>query len=182
MKIASFSTFSNDLRRAGIKAAVEHMNALGFDAVETFDFHPSAYEMPVYRAFSAKEIRKSLDAHGLVAACHSVAVRRLDQADAASLEDLYRQIEFAAQIGAPYFHHTLVLPLKPLPEAPDYRAMLDAVLPAAEGIADRCEEYGITCLYEPQGMYFNGVDGLRPLLEGMRLRGKKKLIFNFANG
>ena len=74
----------------------------------------------------------------------------------------------AAELGAAYLHHTLVLSVTPLPDAPSYEQMLSAVLPTAKKIVKRCEEYGMQCLYEPQGMFFNGIAGVSGLLRAVR--------------
>ena len=36
-----------------------------------------------------------------------------------------------------------------------------------------CESRGITCLYEPQGMYFNGIKGLKGLVDKLKANGRK---------
>ena len=43
----------------------------------------------------------------------------------------------------------------PLPEK-DFKAVTERLLPHVCRIADRCAEFGITALYEPQGFYVNG--------------------------
>ena len=37
---------------------------------------------------------------------------------------------------------------------------IDAAVAAAERIANHAEKFGITCIYEDQGYYVNGVEGV----------------------
>jgi sugar phosphate isomerase/epimerase len=98
-----------------------------------------------------------LQSRGMRTACYSVGINvwNNDAAEAALLHHL----EIAAAAGSPYFHHTLLLSLSPLPNGPSYEEAMEAVLPAALRIARRAEQLGVMCLYEPQGMYFNGIKG-----------------------
>lgn len=167
MKLTSYNQFASEFRHDGIRAAAEHAARLGFEWVETLDFLPSGNRVPIYEN-DVDECRRILDALGLRVACASIALDRCDRSPEEILDAAYREIEFAARLGSPCFHHTLVLSLRPLADAPSYAQMLQAVLPNANRIAARCAEYGMQCLYEPQGMYFNGVNGVRGLLDAMR--------------
>ena len=168
MKLICYNQFNQDLFHNGMARAVEHAAALGFDGVEPLDMMPTHRAAPIYEMFDARELRRRLDGNGLCAPCCSWAIRRCDRDADAVLDATYRYIEFAAELGASYLHHTLVLSVTPLPDAPSYEQMLSAVLPTAKKIVKRCEEYGMQCLYEPQGMFFNGIAGVSGLLRAVR--------------
>lgn len=168
MKLTSYNQFASDLRHESVRTAVEHARRMGFEWVESLDVAPAGKRTPLYEKYDADECRRALHDGGLRVACHSVALDRCDRREEELLDCMYREIDFAARIGSPYFHHTLVLSLKPLSDPMTYEQMLEAVLPNAQKIAARCREYGLGCLYEPQGLFFNGVDGVRGLLDAMR--------------
>ncbi len=164
MKIANYTPFYRDLRTNGIAYAINHSAMLGFDAVEFLT--TSDHDLP--NIINAKETAKRLSDSDLSVSCYSVAVDLFGGDLNEKRERMARNIELAAALGAPFFHHTLYTALSLTPQSPSFAEMLQGVLPQAEYIATRCREYGIICLYEPQGMYFNGIDGLSQLLSAMR--------------
>ena len=84
------------------------------------------------------------------------------------LNEAYRQVEFTAALGSKLFHHTFTICLPADKEALTYGEVLEKVVPVAKKIADRCKELGVTALYEPQGRYFNGMEGFCTLLNEMK--------------
>ncbi len=167
MKASSYSIFTSDLWNKGVEYAVSHAKETGFSAVEFIDYYsPSRPELPL--AFNPDEINEALSAHGMTVSCYSLGVRLQKGEPEETLAYVYRQIEFAAKVGSPFFHHTVTLDCNPKPDAPAYKDMLAKILPLTVAIANKCAEYGITCLYEPQGLYFNGVRGLTKFFKIMR--------------
>ena len=159
MKPVNYSVFYKDCKTKGIEYAARHSRELGFDAVEFLDFAPMR-EDSVTNTYRALEVNNVLGGYGLSVSCCSVAVDLLHNDRGEKTEQMHRQIEFAAEVGSPFFHHTLLLSLDPRAAVLPYEDALEAIYPHAVAIANRCKEYGITCLYEPQGLYFNGVEGL----------------------
>ena len=92
-------------------------------------------------------------------ACYSVGTD-LSTGDTAPIERLKRHAEYAAILGSPYLHHTLFPVLSQREGAPTYAQVLPYVLEAAAQVAEHAATLGVTCLYEPQGLYFNGTEGL----------------------
>lgn len=65
----------------------------------------------------------------------------------------------AAAMGSPLFHHTIHPPLT-LPRRGGLRfaEALEAALPLVRGLCEYAAERNVLCVYEDQGMYFNGCD------------------------
>ena len=158
--------FRDDYKIYGMEYAAERSARLGFDSVEFLDGCPSA--SPLYESIDAGYAERVLAQNGLTVACCSLGADLLTSDTDKLKEQLARQIEFAARVKSPYLHHTLALSLSVGADAPSYQSVLDRVLEKVIWIAERCAEYGMTCLYEPQGMYFNGVEGLRRLYRCVR--------------
>ena len=164
--ITNYEQFFLDLKSKGISYAAEHTLSLGFDAVEFLALGAEAPE------FDDKEASRVLAAAKLPVSCFSVGLNvyaetksERDKAEAA----LFRYAEAAATVGSPFLHHTLLFPLAPWEGAPDFSEALPLVADSAERVARYAQDLGITCLYEPQGIYFNG-DGLSVFLAEMQKR------------
>ena len=163
MNLSMYSGFSDIVRKDGIKKAAESARELGFSSVEFLDMQSATPIIPNPEA--AKEYRKILESNGLSVSCVSFGISIIDPLDSTASSDnavnsLLHSAEMAALIGSPYFHHTLILTLKHDPETyeKDFKAVTDRLLPHVCRVADRCNELGITALYEPQGFYVNGKD------------------------
>lgn len=166
MQLTNYIAFRNDYRKHGIEYATERSARLGFDSVEFLDLCPTESCIP--ESINASDVRHVCEQNGVKVACYSLGADLLVNDHAELKRQLCRQIDFAADIGSPFFHHTLVMSLIPDPRVPSYEAIFDSIVEMAVWIAKRCDLYKLTCLYEPQGMYFNGVDGLKRLFERVR--------------
>ena len=143
-----------------IRAAAE----AGFGAVEPF---PTADLDSVDAARAAGECAREL---GLAVACFSDNFELLRDPDA--MENARRHIDMAAAMGSPYYHHTIYPPLSlKRAKAMSRREALDAAAPKLRALCAYAADRGVTCLYENQGLYFNGAEGVRLLvdrLDGVR--------------
>lgn len=151
MKFANYAQFNEDRRIRGIEYAAEHTVELGFEAVEFLGLSNASGE-----SSKAAELLSSL---GLSVSCFSQGINLLDTTQctrAEHEEHLFRCADAAAELGSPYLHHTLVLPLALPSNAPTFEDIFHGIVNSAEKVANYCEKLGIVCLYEPQGMYFNG--------------------------
>lgn len=170
MKYSNYSLFSSDHAHKGLEYAIKHTVELGFDAVEHIE-NALGDGGKLKSASDASNMKRLLSDNGLTVSCYSLLVDLLCEDKNAIMDRAFRHIEYAAELGAPFFHHTLVpgydLEKKVLP----LDEVLKIISDDAEKLARRCNEYGITCLYEPQGLYFNGVEGVRGILEEMKKRG-----------
>ena len=160
MRFINYSDFYQDVKQIGLEAAAKRSQRLGFGGVEFLDLAPLRENSPLNKTCAA-ETKKILDAYGQSVACFSVAVNLLDPMADGYVDTLWRQIEFAAELGSDKFHHTIGLTWdRERALSTPYQTALDIAFPRARLVAERCASYGMTCLYEPQGYYFNGTDGL----------------------
>ena len=169
MIFTNYVLFQHDLATHGIEYAAEHTLALGMNAVEFLAGVPG--NIPTFKDLKeAERTAEVLKRYGLKTSCFSLGAS-LYGVDMQSVEECFkRYAEIASIVGAPYLHHTLFLPLV-LPEnPPSYDTVFNSVIDAVERIAAHAKQFGVTCLYEPQGMYFNGVAGVKPLITEMKKR------------
>ena len=169
MKFANYTIFEKDFRLYGLEYAIEHTKKLGLEAVE-FICLPRVKKHIFESVGEAKRARELLEKAGLSVSCYSMYADLLSESWEEHLALTLHNVDCAAELGSPYFHHTLI----PYPNYPSPRPSFDeafsAVFEKAERIAEHCEKYGINCLYEPQGLYMNGVEGLTRLLSEMKKR------------
>ena len=168
MKITNYSIFAKDVCEHGLAYAAEHTARLGFDAVEFLATYKHA---PIFESVdAAREGKRLLDSYGLSVSCYSMLADLTVADPAQCLDRVLYHVECAAVLGAPYFHHTLIPAYKYPTPAFSYAEALETVSEKAERIVAHCAKHGIVCLYEPQGLYMNGVKGLSDLLSEMRKR------------
>lgn len=167
MTFTSYFGFSSDLSALGPEEAAAHAAALGYTSVELLNSYTTAEPLP--RRFPAAELRRALDAHGLTVACYSLYAHMLIKDADALYREYAEHVEYAAALGSPYIHHTLH-PGPRTAASPSFDETLAAVLERAVTIADMAKERGIVCLFEPQGRYFNGVEGLTAFYRAISAR------------
>lgn len=162
MNFTMYAKWSTELKKRGIVTMADEAVRMGFSSVEFFESVGKDWEETVPSLEAAREYRRVLTERGLSVACYSIAVGLYDPAspdgiDRESEKKLMQYVERAVLLGCPYLHHTITLGIKgtPIP----YGKMLSTVLPAVVRVAKYAAALGITCIYEDQGSYFNGVDG-----------------------
>ena len=170
IKFANYTVFRDDIRNYGLEYAARHTAELGFDSVEFLDVLPSAKPM-LPTLGTAEGVKEILNKYHLTVACYSVALQLLTDHQADIEQQMKNQIDFAVAIGAPMIHHTLVPNLSLEKSALSYDEVLSKTFDSAERIAAYCNKRGMTCIYEPQGMYFNGVEGLKCFYDKMKSLG-----------
>ena len=164
MNFTNYAQFHEDLKSRGIEYAAEHTLEMGFDSVEFLGLSKAAKE-----ASKTAELLSSL---GLSVSCFSEGINLIDttkRTRAEHEEHLFRCADAAAELGSPFLHHTLVLPLALPTNAPALADIFESIVNSAEKVANYCESLGLVCLYEPQGMYFNGT-GLEIFYDEMKKR------------
>lgn len=167
MTFTSYTGFAADLFAHGAEAAVAHAAALGFSSVELFDAYTAAVPLP--RRIPAAELRRALDAHGLTVACYSIYTHLEKVEEEVLYRDFAEHAAYAAALGSPYLHHTL-RPGERSEGDPSYEELMPRILERAATIADIAAKEGVICLYEPQGFYFNGLEGLGRFFREMAAR------------
>lgn len=172
MKFSSYNSFLSDLYKKGLDYAAERAARLGFSGVELLDICPRRTKM-TYERYTLDEYRRAFDRNSLELACYSSAALLYLDDEKALLEEIYREVDFAAALGSKYFHHTFTIGLSETPKTLSFENVIERVAPIAESIAEYCDKLGMTALYEPQGAYFNGTEGFIALCDEMRRRGVK---------
>lgn len=169
MILTNYNLFQHDLVTQGIEYAAEHTLALGMDAVEFLA--PCPGNIPAFKDLKeAERTAEVLRRYGLKVSCFSSGAS-LYGPDGQMVEEWFkRYAEIAGILSSPYLHHTLFCPLVMPQDPPSYDAMFNAIIDSVERVAAHAKQFGVTCLYEPQGMYFNGVAGLKPLITEMKKR------------
>lgn len=168
MNFTMYTQFSDTVLKRGIEYATEYAARLGFNSVEVFANANEPERNAIPDTVSAKYAKSLLDKAGLSVACYSVFVNLFQNEEGE--KELMKHVEIAAQLGSPYLHHTL-LPWLVLPEnAPEYENAIDTIVEAAGRVADYASKFGITCIYEDQGYYVNGIEGFGGFWKKMKSR------------
>ena len=170
MKFSSYTTFFNLISTSGLEEACASAKRLGTECVELLDICPS-YSTPLYERYTVKGISDALAHNGLTLSCYSLGANLCTPDKENMLENVFRHVKLAAELGSPFFHHTFTLGLDATPKTAPFDKVFKEVLPLAKRIAEYVNALGMTCLYEPQGYYFNGVDNLKRLLTEMKTSG-----------
>lgn len=165
MQFTFYANFAETVKEKGIKAAAEYAQRMGFDSVEMLEMGQPTV---IRTAAEAREAKKVLADHGLTMACYSVGITLFQSAEAENA--LMKHAEIAAEMGSPFLHHTLILALEMAPGMPSFEDGIAYVTDAATRIANYAKTLGITCIYEDQGMYANGVEGFGAFFNEMKRR------------
>ena len=162
--LATYAGLREKIADLGIKGALNSARVCTYRGVELLFIGSECADIMA----GAKEIREALSESGTEMACISCYLDVVSKSepyrrDERSIEYVKRCIDLAEKIGSPYVHHTLVTRLSGGRE--NYREVLPEVVAAAGEIADYARAKGVTVLYEPQGMLFNGLDGYSGFLD-----------------
>lgn len=157
MQFTMYSRFNPTLAKLGADATADYAANLGFSSVEVLETTSPGHPSVIPDRETAKNVRQIFNERGLTVACYSVGtcIYRSPEAE----ESLKYQAEIAAELGSPFLHHTLIPWLKKPENAPSFDEALENAADAAARIAEYAAPFGVTCLYEDQGLYANGVDG-----------------------
>lgn len=153
MNYAFYTRFTEMLTHDGAEKTAQYAKSMGFSSVEMLE---SIGAVPtIADTDTAAQIRRVFEEYGLSFSCYSLGG---DVYGRPSSEDaLVRHAELAAALGCPYLHHTLKTGLTMTADSPAVDAVLEEVTAAAIRVANRAKPLGVTCIYEDQGMYVNGI-------------------------
>ncbi len=168
MQFTMYSRFTSMLEQLGAEAAAEYAADHGFSSVEMLEFANPARPSVIPDRETAKNVRKILAQRGLTVACYSVCATLYRNPGAE--ESLRHHAEIAAELGCPFLHHTLLPWLKKTDDLPSFDEALEITADAAAGVAEYAAPLGVTCLYEDQGLYANGVTGFGTFYREIRNR------------
>ena len=154
MKFALYSRFQTMIAEVGVEETARFAIAHGLRGVEFYcDAVCDVSAIPTVEA--AKETRRVLDAYGLPMVCVSTAYDAVLRPDAVGTMQKY--LEIAAALGSPFMHHTLLISPDKNDTPDDILRKVDIAADKAVAIAHAAKELGLTCIYEDQGRYVNGV-------------------------
>lgn len=155
MNYTFYTYFIEMLERDGAEKTAAYAKTLGFSSVEVLESIGAGYPRVIPDIKTAEAVKHIFDANGITVACYSVGC---DVYGNPAAEDaLVHHAEIAAALGCPYLHHTLKTGLTKPADAPAMDVVLDEITDAAIRIANRAKPLGVTCIYEDQGMYANGI-------------------------
>jgi sugar phosphate isomerase/epimerase len=165
--LATYAGLREKIEKSGIESALNSARVCSYRGVELFYCARECAKI----TDNAQKIRDALTASETDIACIScyldvVADTAPYAKNEEDVENVKRCIDLAAAIGSPFVHHTLVTRL--YGGRDNYDAVLREVLAVAGEIADYAMARGITVLYEPQGMLFNGLAGYSLFFDAMR--------------
>ena len=169
MKATMYAHFSQTVQKYGMEQAVALAAELGCTSVELLEL---AHEEPTLKSEAdAKQLRAILERRGMSAACYSVGVNLWQKGMTAHTvtpmeEALMRHARLAAALGSPFLHHTVLLGVPA--DALTMECALELLVPVAIRVAKYAHSLGVVCIYEGQGMYFNGVEGYRAFYEAVK--------------
>ena len=163
-----YSKFSERVLQYGIENTAEYAAQLRFSSVEYFVDAFCEESNPILSVEKAKEVKEVLDRFNLPVVCCSVYADLWNNPEGEKF--LMKQVEIAATLGSPYFHHTLLSWIELPEDAPDYEEGIKDAVEAAVRIAKYADTFGITCIYEDQGYYVNGVEGFKGFWNEMKKR------------
>lgn len=172
MNFTMYSNFAGNFKSEGAERACEIAKSLGFTSVEFIELIQDTWVPCIKDVTEAKKTKQILDRHGLPVACYSIGatlyVPGMTPETVTNVEkELYHYAEIAAAVGSPILHHTLIMNNVRADEIP-FSEALRLIVPAAIRIAKYAHSLGVRCTYEPQGPFFNGVEGFGSLYRAVK--------------
>lgn len=157
MQFTMYADFSDRIALDGIEKASQCAVKAGFSSVEFLEYLIDDKPFVVPDLTSASRVKKELERQGLGIACYSAVANIWN--DKTTYHAFKHALEIAAELGSPYFHHTLLPWLNPPADAPTLETGIKKAVEVAARVADYAKTLGIICIYEDQGRYINGVSG-----------------------
>jgi len=156
MNFTFYNGFKERLRDYGIRDAAEYAQRMGFSSIEMLELLKPDHVNTISDTKEAESIRRVLNEYGLTTACYSVGCDVYKSPE--NVEALCRHAELAAAMGSPYLHHTLKFAVKASDNPPPFDEVIENITEAAIKVANFAKPLGVTCIYEDQGLYANGVE------------------------
>ena len=158
---------------------VSFLKRSGYSAIEPLEF--IGQEQMFDGIDEATRLSFILKREEIAVSCYSVYVDVYEDPDAAE-KFLKKQIDITSALGCPYFHHTLRPLLDQSLGEVDIDVVMPAILPTLKRLAEYAATKGITMLYEPQGLCFNGAN-LSKLINSLKSMGAENVgvCLDFGN-
>ncbi len=165
MKFGFYSGCREMILSRDYEGMIAFMKKEGYSYYEPLE---DVYDEPLFRSLDeARAFRALMEEHGLKCACLSVFVNVYPDTEWAR-EKLFAAADTAAALGSPFIHHTNYVHLAMAEGMPTYDGLISAVKPVVVDVIRYAKSLGVGAIYEPQGMYFNGIDGFFTLFESLK--------------
>jgi len=170
MNLTMYTSFADTVRRYGWEAAADIAKGYGCSSVEPLEITEPYKESLLRNTEEAKEAFKILSSRCLKVACYSVFSNVYKSPETVRL--LKFHAELAAALGSPFLHHTLLPWFDTQENLPEFSEAMECAIDSAEEIAKHAEKLGVTCIYEDQGFFVNGIEGYGIFFSEMKRRCK----------
>lgn len=167
MKFTMYNGFGDMVVRKGIDQTAAYVRKLGFSSVEASADLYFGTKNPFNCVSDAQTARVVLEENQLSVSCYTAYTDLWG--DPTCEASMCKHIEIASALGSPYFHHTLA-PRLTAASDPEYQMVIKKLVEVASRIADYADTLGVTCIYEDQGFYVNGVEGFGGFWREMKQR------------
>lgn len=136
------------------------------------------WELSTADVEEAKKIREYCEKIGVAIPCvSSFAFVGVPEKES-EVERLKKFIDVTAALGCPYFHSTIV-PYIEKDQVPPVEEVYDTSIERIKILCDYASKKNVSLLYEPQGMIFNGVEGMKKLMHD--LDGAAAILLDVGN-
>lgn len=133
---------------------VRYCHEAGFAAFEPYPQRDLAEPDPA----AAIAIRDEAEKLGVVLPCFSTTANLIGEGRSYWVDRLKKYADILKLMNIPMLHHTIYPLLKPEDRrSPD--ELVEEAATAAREVYDYAESLGVRCVYEDQGLSFNGVNG-----------------------
>lgn len=166
MRLSAYAGLRETIASLGIKGAFKSARVWGYNCIELLFI---AHECDGILK-DADEYLGAISSEGMPVSCIScyadvVSTEPPYRVNTDAIEAIKRCVDLAKIIGSPLVHHTLVTRLSGTRD--NYSEVLPIAIAAADEVAVYAKERGVSVIYEPQGMLFNGLSGFSGFLDKM---------------
>ena len=181
MRFTKYAGFHEKLAELGAEGVAEYLASKGikyYENCQRVDGETKpALDTPEARCL-AKEGKLNIE-------CYTMYINLWKGDREAIVRDAKYNLDLAKELGAKYYHQTIA-PGESwhADDNPTYDEMMDMVYPYLLEIVKYALEIGIMPIIEPQGMYFNGIEGLGKLIARFDEElgyGKVNILFDSGN-
>ena len=177
-KYAGFTEKLNEFGAEGVSKYLVEKDIKYYEPCQTVDGQTKpALDTPEAKRL-AKEGKFNIE-------CYTMYINLWKGDRAAIVRDAKYNLDLAKELGAKYYHQTIAPgEFWRADDNPTYDEMMDMVYPYLLEIVKYALELGIMPIIEPQGMYFNGIEGLGKLIARFDEElgyGKVNVLFDSGN-
>lgn len=164
MKLSAFLLSYDAHYRAGMSSRqiVDKALSQGFQAIEPF----SAPDLVTVA--QAADLGQYVRDQGSTISCYSICADLVTRDRDTVLADMKNRIDMAAAMGSPYYHHT-IFPRLSLSQYGDasYHEIFRRAMQVLPELCSYAQDKGVLCIYEEQGLFFNGCNSVLRLTEAL---------------